>query len=103
MRVLRPEINDLLTQTGPGTPMGELFRQYWMPACLAEEPPEDGPPPVRPQMLGPPLGALPVGLRLLGERLVAFRDSYGRYVLIDEFCAHRGASLGFGRNEEGGL
>jgi len=86
--VLRPEINDLLTQTGPKTPMGELFRQYWMPACLAEELPEDGSPPVR--------------LKLLSERLVAFRDSYGNYGLIDEFCAHRGVSLWFGRNEEGG-
>jgi phenylpropionate dioxygenase-like ring-hydroxylating dioxygenase large terminal subunit len=87
--VLRPEINDLLTQTGPKTPMGDLFRQYWMPACLAEELPEDGCPPIR--------------LKLLSERLVAFRDSYGNYGLIDEFCAHRGASLWFGRNEEGGL
>ena len=87
--MLRPEINDLLTQTGPKTPMGDLFRQYWMPACLAEELPEDGCPPIR--------------LKLLSERLVAFRDSYGNYGLIDEFCAHRGASLWFGRNEEGGL
>jgi phthalate 4,5-dioxygenase oxygenase subunit len=45
--MLRREINELLTQTGPGTPMGEMFRQYWMPACLAEELPEDGAPPVR--------------------------------------------------------
>ena len=41
--------------------------------------------------------------KLLSERLVAFRDSYGNYGLIDEFCAHRGASLWFGRNEEEGL
>ena len=87
--MLRPEINELLTQTGPETPMGELFRQYWMPACLAEELPEDGCPPVR--------------VKLLSERLIAFRDSDGQYGLMDEFCAHRGASLWFGRNEEGGL
>ena len=87
--MLRREINELLTQTGPGTAMGELFRQYWIPACLAEELPEDGTPPIR--------------LKLLGERLVAFRDSYGRYGLIDEFCAHRGASLWFGRQEDGGI
>ena len=87
--MLRQEINDMLTQTGPKTPMGELFRQYWMPACLAEELPEDGCPPIR--------------LKLLSERLVAFRDSKGQYGLIDEFCAHRGASLWFGRNEDGGL
>ena len=49
--MLRREINELLTQTGPGTPMGELFRQYWMPACLAEELPEDGAPPVRLKLL----------------------------------------------------
>src|ERR671928_1312382 len=87
--VLRKEINDLLTRTGPGTPMGDLFRQYWMPAMLAEELPADDCPPVR--------------VKLLSERLIAFRDSEGRYGLIDEFCAHRGASLWFGRNEEGGL
>jgi phthalate 4,5-dioxygenase len=87
--MLKPEINQLLTQTGPGTPMGELFRQYWIPALLAEELPEDDCPPVR--------------VKLLSERMLAFRDSEGRYGLIDEFCAHRGASLWFGRNEEGGL
>lgn len=87
--MLKPEINELLTRTGPGTPMGDLFRQYWLPALLAEELPEDDCPPVR--------------VKLLSERLLAFRDSEGRYGLIDEFCAHRGVSLWFGRNEEGGL
>jgi phthalate 4,5-dioxygenase oxygenase subunit len=87
--VLKPEINELLTRTGPGVPMGELFRQYWLPALLAEELPDDDCPPVR--------------VKLLSERLIAFRDSNGRYGLMDEFCAHRGVSLWFGRNEEGGL
>jgi phenylpropionate dioxygenase-like ring-hydroxylating dioxygenase large terminal subunit len=87
--VLKPEINELLTRTGPGTAMGAMFRQYWIPAMLAEELPENDCPPVR--------------LKLLSERLLAFRDSEGRYGLIDEFCAHRGASLWFGRNEESGL
>ena len=87
--MLKREINDLLTQTGPGTPMGNLLRQYWIPAMLAEELPEDDCPQVR--------------VKLLSERLIAFRDSEGSYGLIDEFCAHRGASLWFGRNEEGGL
>jgi phenylpropionate dioxygenase-like ring-hydroxylating dioxygenase large terminal subunit len=87
--MLRQQDNDLLTQTGPGTPMGELFRRYWIPALLADELPEDDSPQVR--------------VKLLSERLVAFRDSAGRYGLIDEFCAHRGVSLWFGRNEEGGL
>jgi phthalate 4,5-dioxygenase oxygenase subunit len=87
--MLRKEQNDLLTQTGPGTPGGALFRSYWMPALLAEELPANDCPPVR--------------VKLMSERLLAFRDSNGRYGLIDEFCAHRGVSLWFGRNEECGL
>ena len=87
--MLRKEQNDLLTQTGPGTPMGQLFRCSWVPALLAEELPENDCPPVR--------------VKLLSERLLAFRDSDGRLGLIDEFCAHRGVSLWFGRNEEKGL
>jgi phthalate 4,5-dioxygenase oxygenase subunit len=87
--MLRREQNDLLTQTGPGTPMGRLFRSYWIPALLADELPANDCPPVR--------------VKLLSERLLAFRDSEGRYGLIDEFCAHRGVSLWFGRNEECGL
>jgi phenylpropionate dioxygenase-like ring-hydroxylating dioxygenase large terminal subunit len=87
--MLRKEQNDLLTQTGPGTPMGQMFRAYWLPALLAEELPVNECPPVR--------------VKLLSERLLAFRDSEGRYGLIDEFCAHRGVSLWFGRNEESGL
>ena len=87
--MLRKEQNDLLTQTGPGTPMGRMFRSYWIPALLAEELPENDCPPVR--------------VKLLSERLIAFRDTDGRYGLMDEFCAHRGVSLWFGRNEECGL
>jgi phenylpropionate dioxygenase-like ring-hydroxylating dioxygenase large terminal subunit len=87
--MLKTEINDLLTQTGPGTPMGEMFRQYWIPALLASELPENDCPPVR--------------VKLLSERLIAIRDSDGQYGLMDEFCAHRGVSLWFGRNEESGL
>ena len=87
--MLRKEQNDLLTQTGPGTPGGRLFRSYWMPALLASELPENECPPVR--------------VKLLSERLLAFRDTAGRYGLIDEFCAHRGVSLWFGRNEQSGL
>ena len=62
--MLRKEQNDLLTQTGPGTPMGQLFRSYWMPALLAEELPENDCPPVR--------------VKILSERLLAFRDSDGK-------------------------
>ena len=83
------EQNMQLTQTGPGTPMGAVFRRYWLPALLARELPEPDCPPVR--------------VKLLGERLIAFRDTAGRIGLIDEFCAHRGVSLWFGRNEEGGI
>jgi len=87
--MLKQEVNDLLTQTGPEAPMGAMFRQYWIPALLASELPDNDCPPVR--------------VKLLGERLIAFRDSKGRLGLMDEFCAHRGVSLWFGRNEEGGL
>ncbi len=78
-----------MTETGPGTPMGRLFRCYWIPFLLSEEVAEKGCPPVR--------------VRLLSEDLLAFRDSEGRLGLIEEFCAHRRVSLWFGRNEEGGL
>ncbi|MGH8944645.1 MAG: Rieske 2Fe-2S domain-containing protein [Acidimicrobiia bacterium] len=87
--MLRTEDNQLLSETGPGTAMGDFYRQYWIPALLAEELPENDSPPVR--------------VKLLSERLIALRDSSGRYGLLDEFCAHRGVSLWFGRNEENGL
>ncbi len=86
---MTPEENELLTRVGPGTPMGELLRRYWMPLLESDE-------------LGPPDGP-PRRVRLLGENLVVFRDSGGRAGLLEERCPHRGASLFFGRNEEGGL
>jgi phenylpropionate dioxygenase-like ring-hydroxylating dioxygenase large terminal subunit len=87
--MLKQELNNLLTQTGPGTPGGDYFRRYWIPALLAQELPKPDCPPVR--------------VQLLSEKLIAFRDTSGRLGLIDEFCAHRGVSLWFGRNEENGL
>jgi phthalate 4,5-dioxygenase oxygenase subunit len=87
--MLPKEQNDLLTRTGPGMSMGELMRRYWIPALLSEEIPAPDSPPVQ--------------VRLLGEELVAFRDSKGRIGLLDEHCAHRGTSLFYGRNEECGL
>jgi phenylpropionate dioxygenase-like ring-hydroxylating dioxygenase large terminal subunit len=87
--MITKEENELLTRTGPGTPMGNVIRRYWVPAVLSSELPEPDCPPVR--------------VMLLGERLVAFRDSSGRIGLLDEFCAHRRASLFLGRNEEHGL
>jgi phenylpropionate dioxygenase-like ring-hydroxylating dioxygenase large terminal subunit len=87
--MLSQEQNALVTQTGPGTILGGLFRCYWLPILLAQELPENDCPPVR--------------VKILSERLLAFRDSEGRLGLIDEFCPHRGVSLWFGRNEECGL
>ena len=80
--------NERLTRVGPGTPMGELMREHWLPACLASE-------------LKP--GAAPLRLMLLGEKLVAFRGPDGTVGILDHVCPHRCASLFFGRNEEGGL
>ncbi|HEX2229778.1 MAG TPA: Rieske 2Fe-2S domain-containing protein [Candidatus Binatia bacterium] len=81
--------NELLTRTNAGTPMGNLIRRYWVPALLSEEiAAADGP---------------PVRVKMLGEELVAFRDTRGRVGLLGEHCAHRGTSLFFGRNEECGL
>jgi nitrite reductase/ring-hydroxylating ferredoxin subunit len=87
--MLSKEENELVTRVGPGTPMGMALRRYWVPALLAEELPEADGPPVR--------------VRLLGENLVAFRDTDGGVGLLGYHCPHRGAPLFFGRNEEHGL
>src|SRR5688572_20189567 len=87
--MISAEENRDLTRVGPGTLMGGLFRRYWLPALLAAEIAEPDGPPVR--------------VKLLGESLVAFRDTNNQVGLIDEFCAHRGVSLWFGRNEDCGL
>src|SRR5919204_4123706 len=87
--MLSREDNALLTRVGPGTPMGNLLRCFWQPFALARELPGADCDPVR--------------VRLLGEDLVAFRDSHGTPGLLAANCPHRGASLFFGRNEECGL
>src|SRR5713101_2897328 len=87
--MLSQEENSLLTRVSPGTPMGELMRRYWIPVLLSQE-------------ISEPDGA-PVRVRLLGEDLVAFRDSKRRIGLLAEHCSHRGTSLYYGRNEECGL
>ncbi len=87
--MLSREENELLTRTGPGTPLGEVMRRDWIPALLSWELAEPDGPPAR--------------VTLLGEKLVAFRDTHGRIGVLDDFCAHRGASLWLGRNEEDGL
>jgi phenylpropionate dioxygenase-like ring-hydroxylating dioxygenase large terminal subunit len=87
--MLTPEQNERVTRVGRGTPMGEVFRRYWIPAALSSELPD-------------PDGA-PIRVRLLGEDLIAFRDSDGKVGLVDAFCPHRRAPMFFGRNEECGL
>jgi hypothetical protein len=80
--------NETLTRVGPGTPMGDFMRLFWIPAAMASELVVDGD---------------PVRLKLLGEELIAFRDTQGRVGVMDHRCPHRCASLFFGRNEEGGI
>lgn len=80
--------NEDLTRVGPGTIMGNMMREYWLPALGANELKSDG---------------TPVRLMLLGEKLIAFRDSSGRIGVMDHRCPHRCASLFFGRNEEDGI
>ena len=87
--MLSQQENELLTETNSGTPAGLYFRRFWLPALLASEVPSPDCPPVR--------------VKLLGEDLVAFRDTQGKTGLVHEFCPHRGASLFWGRNEECGL
>jgi phthalate 4,5-dioxygenase len=87
--MLKQEDNELITRVGPGTPMGNLMREYWVPAMLSSELPASDSDPVR--------------VLLLGEQLIGFRDSRGRVGLLANNCPHRGASLFFGRNEDAGL
>jgi phthalate 4,5-dioxygenase len=87
--VLSKEENELITRVGPGTPMGNLMREYWMPAMLSSELPSPGCNPVR--------------VMLMGEKLIGFRDGENRVGLLADACPHRGASLFFGRNDACGL
>jgi nitrite reductase/ring-hydroxylating ferredoxin subunit len=87
--MLSREDNELLCRIGPGTPMGNLMRQYWVPAALSSELPEPDGPPLR--------------VKLLGEDLIGFRTTSGAVGLIRNSCPHRGASLFYGRNEDEGL
>ena len=87
--MLSREENELLTRTGPGTPMGSLMRRYWVPALFSHQLEKPDSPPVR--------------VKLMHENLVAFRNTEGRIGLVAEQCPHRTASLFFGRNEECGL
>jgi phthalate 4,5-dioxygenase len=86
--MLTREENELLCRIGPQAQMGRMIRRYWVPALLSDELESDG---------------APVRTRLMGEDLVAFRDSRGRVGLLEELCPHRGSSLVLARNEECGL
>jgi phthalate 4,5-dioxygenase oxygenase subunit len=85
--MLRPEQNDLVCRSGPGTPLGQLFRKYWQPVALESDIPAGAP--------------LPVAA--LHQNYVLFRDEQGRVGLLDMYCEHRGADLSYGRLENGGL
>jgi phthalate 4,5-dioxygenase oxygenase subunit len=87
--MLAAEENELLTRTGAGTPMGTLLRRYWLPAMLSTDLPTPD--------------CTPVPLKLLGEALVAYRDTSGNVGILDAYCPHRGANLFWGRNEDNGL
>src|SRR6476659_4625679 len=87
--MLSKQDNEYLCRVGPGTPMGDMFRQYWIPAVRSDELPSPDCPPLR--------------TMLLGEPLIAFRTTSGAVGLMQNSCPHRGASMFFGRNEEDGL
>jgi phthalate 4,5-dioxygenase oxygenase subunit len=85
---MRPEENDKLTLAGPGTPMGRMLRQYWVPVVHSTAVERDG---------------APLRVKLFNQNFVAFRATDGRVGFLDEACPHRGVSLALGRNEENGL
>ena len=80
------EENEVLTRVGPGTPMGELFRHYWLPVGISLD-----------------LKDKPTFVRVLGEDLVLFRDSSGRVGLLGALCSHRRANLCLGTVAQNGL
>lgn len=87
--MLNREDNALICRVGPGTPMGDMMRRYWHPVCTSAQLAQND--------------SVPLRVRLLGEDLVAFRDSNGQVGVFEELCMHRGASLALGRVEEGGI
>ena len=87
--MLSTQDNELLTRTGIGTGMGDYFRRYWLPVALSREVSEPD--------------CAPVRARIMGEDLLVFRATDGRIGLVEPRCAHRGADLFYGRNEEYGL
>lgn len=83
---MTPEENEMLTRVGPGTPGGEMLRRYWWPVWFEEK-----------------IENKPIVIKLLGETFVLFRDGNGQIGMLDHICAHRRASLEFGRVEEQGI
>lgn len=81
-----PEPDAEIMRTGPGTPLGEFFRRFWLPVCLSEQ-----------------VSDLPLAIRIMSEDLVVFRNKEGRIGLLNRHCSHRGASLEYGIVEEKGL
>jgi len=95
MQTMKADLNERITRTGPGTPCGQLLRQYWQPVALLDE---------FDPALDPRMGIRPVKpVRVLGQNLVLFRNADGTFGLLDRDCPHRGADLAFGRNEGDGL
>ena len=86
--MLSREDNELLCRVGPGTPMGQLLREYWLPFLKSSDVER---------------GGQPLRVKLLSEDLVAFRDTSGRVGLLGEHCSHRATSLALARNEDNGL
>lgn len=87
--MLKHDDHKRLAEVAAATPMGELFRRFWIPALLEEEVSQSGGPPVE--------------VHVLGEKLIAFRDTTGKVALIDAFCPHRKAPMLLGRNEDAGI
>lgn len=81
---VEPELE--LLQVGPGTPGGEYLRRFWHPVAMTEQ-----------------LQQSPLAIRVLGEDLVIFKDLSGAFGLLHKHCAHRRASLEFGRIAQHGI
>ena len=92
---MKAELNERVTRIGPGTPAGNLLRQYWQPVALLDE----FDPALDPAMATRPVKAV----RLLGQNFVLFRNAQGEFGLLDRDCPHRGADLAYGRAEGDGL
>ena len=86
--MMNKDDNELLTRVGAGTPMGDMLREYWVPACRSASLEADG---------------APQKVRLFGENFVAFRETDGRVGFMQEACPHRCASMALARNEANGL